>query len=305
MIHVLGSINIDYSCTVAKLPGDGETVIGTNLQLTPGGKGANQALAAKRAGAEVKLTGAVGTDEVAPQSTALLREAGIDLSSVTVVDGPTGCAFVYVDASSENQIVIIPGANSQVTAKQGEQLNLKSDDTLLLQLEIPLDAVFSSAKAAHATGARVIANLAPYQTLPVGFFEHVDLLILNETEAGQLCADLDLPHIQSSDNSAEALGIAERLGSQVIITLGAEGLVATAQDGTVITIPGISIDPVDTVGAGDTFAGFLSAMLARGSSLQNACKIANAAAALACTASGAQTAIPTLEQISETARNVD
>ena len=124
MIHVLGSINIDYSTNVTRLPTAGETVTGAELQLTPGGKGANQALAASRAGAEVGLIGAVGTDEVATQATVLLREAGVDLSAVAVVDGPTGCAFVFVDERSENQIVIIPGANAAVTATHGQQLTI-------------------------------------------------------------------------------------------------------------------------------------------------------------------------------------
>lgn len=305
MIHVLGSINIDYSSTVVRLPGAGETVIGDNLLLTPGGKGANQALAAKRAGAEVKLTGAVGTDEVAPQATSLLREAGVDMSSVAVIDGPTGCAFVFVDASSENQIIIIPGANGEVTPNHGKQLSITSDDILLLQLEVPIPAVCAAAEAAKSAGATVIANLAPYQKLPANFYDHIDLLILNETEATLLSADIGLPPIQPSEKSAEALRIAESLHTQVIITLGSDGLVATGENQSIIKIPGLTIDPVDTVGAGDTFAGFLGAMLARGSSLQNACKIANAAAALACTKAGAQTAIPTIEELSEIARNVD
>lgn len=305
MIHVLGSINIDYSCTVANLPLAGETVIGNHLQLTPGGKGANQALAARRAGAEVKLTGAIGTDEVAPQSIALLQQAGVDLSSVITVDGPTGCAFVFVDSSSENQIVIIPGANGQVSQQQGEQMNITGDDILLLQLETPLETVAEAARVASTAGARVIANLAPYQRMPESFFKFVDLLILNETEAMQLSADLELPPAQPLDKSAEALRIAQHLETEVVITLGSDGLVATEQNQNVLKLSGITIEPIDTVGAGDTFAGFLGAMLARGRSLQNACKIANAAAALACTKPGAQPAIPTLEELGETARKVD
>lgn len=305
MIHVVGSINIDYSSTVARLPGAGETVLGNDLQLTPGGKGANQALAAKRAGADVKMTGAIGTDEVAPQATSLLRESGVDLTAVAAVDGPTGCAFVFVDDSSENQIVIIPGANANILPEHADKLTIAAGDILLLQLEVPLPAVIACAQKAHKAGAKVIANLAPYHSLPRNFFDCVDLLILNETEAELLSNDLDLPAIQPSDKSAEALRIASTLQTQVIITLGSDGLVAVEQDRTVLKIPGLSIDPVDTVGAGDTFAGFLGAMLARGSSLQNACKIANAAAALACTKAGAQTAIPTLEELSETARSAE
>ena len=201
--------------------------------------------------------------------------------------------------------MIIPGANAAVTATHGQQLTISPADILLLQLEVPLAAVQSSAKTAHNAGAMVIANLAPYQTLPQSFFDDVDLLILNETEANLLSADLDLPPVQPADKSAEALRLSARLQTQIIITLGSNGLVATEPDQSVVKIPGLSINPIDTVGAGDTFAGFLVAMLARGSSLQNACKIANAAAALACTKAGAQTAIPTLAELSDIARNVD
>lgn len=292
MIHVLGSINIDYSCAVPALPGTGETVIGKSLFLTPGGKGANQALAARRAGAQVKMTGAIGSDNVASQATSLLQADGVDLSEVAIVPGPTGCAFVFVDDQSENQIVVVPGANAMVSEQQALQMRLSSKDVLLLQLEVPVPAVCLAAQQAHQASATVIANLAPYQKMPDSFFEYVDLLLLNETEAAQLCLDLDID--VSSDIAPE---LATRLDTGVVLTLGKKGVKCVDHEGNVSVLAGINVSAVDTVGAGDTFAGYLGYMISEGHSLINACKTANAAAALACTKTGAQTAIPAREEL--------
>jgi len=271
MIHVLGSINIDYSCSVASLPGPGETIIGDNLFTTPGGKGANQAVAARRAGSSVKMTGAVGTDEIAEQALSCLAADDVDTSNVATVEGPTGCAFVFVDAHSENQIVIVPGANAQVSKSQLDNLSLSQADVLLLQLEVPVPIVVAAAKAAHRQGARVIANLAPY---------------------AQLANDLQL----KSDTKDLAASLSQHLQTTVVLTLGADGVIAICEDEK-IQIEGIAVDAIDTVGAGDTFAGFLGSRLDHGDSLSEALRVANRAAALACTKSGAQTAIPQYEAI--------
>ncbi len=292
MIHVLGSINIDYSCTVDQLPVAGETTIGKQLVLTPGGKGANQAIAARRAGAKVKMSGAIGSDEVSDQAIAYLKSDGVDLEGISTLPGPTGCAFVFVDASSENQIVIIPGANAGVTADHAKKLSISQNDVLLLQLEIPLDAVIAAAEKANNNKALVIANLAPYQTLPLEFFDTIDILLLNETEATQLAADFS---ISSNDNLASA--IANYLSTSVVLTLGSKGVIAAETQAEPLSLPGQTITAVDTVGAGDTFAGYLGTMLAQGNTLKYSCEIANKAAALACTKPGAQTAIPTIDEI--------
>lgn len=290
MIHVLGSINIDYSVAVAHLPAAGETIAGNDLVLTPGGKGANQALAARRAGAEVRMTGAVGTDSVADAAISLLKSGGVNLSGVGSIPGPTGCAFVFVDEKSENQIVIIAGANGGVSAEQAHDMKIGAQDILLLQMECPLDAVQAAASHASQRRAKTIANLAPYQSIDKSFFDDVDYLILNESEAELLAQDLSL-------HAATVADISRATGCAVVRTIGANGIEAIDEQAKQFTLPGITIDAIDTVGAGDTFAGFLGTMLSTGNSLQNACKVANAAAALACTKPGAQTAIPTIQDV--------
>jgi len=290
MIHVLGSINIDYSVSLSQLPAPGETLTGHNLVLTPGGKGANQALAACRAGATVKMTGAIGTDSVADAAVSLLKEGGVDLSGVTAIPGPTGCAFVFVDEKSENQIVIIAGANGAVSTAHARAMKIDQDSVLLLQLECPTDTVATAANHAKKNGAKTIANLAPYQSLDKEVFNDIDYLILNESEAQQLAEDLHLNSVSVSD-------INRATGCAVVRTLGAKGLEAIDEHSRFYKLPGIKVDAVDTVGAGDTFTGFLGAMILSDNSLQNACKVANAAAALACTKAGAQTAIPTMRDV--------
>jgi len=296
MIHVLGSINIDYGCQLQRLPGAGETVHANQLELTPGGKGANQALAASRAGSQVALHGAVGSDEVAAQALALLKTAQVSLDDVRKVPGATGCAFVFVDARGENQIVVLAGANDAVSVDQAKEMSIADGDTLLLQLEVPLPCVEAAAETARQKGARVIASLAPYYTMPESYFGNVDVLLVNQSEAELLCADLKL------DPSAEQTptALAQRLGCSTIQTLGARGLkgfdITTNQ---AFELPGIRIDAIDTVGAGDTFAVYLGAMMDRERSLQNSCKVANAAAAFACTRPGAQSAIPPIAELGE------
>lgn len=290
MIHVLGSINIDYAVNVEQLPTPGETITGADLILTPGGKGANQALAARRAGADVRMTGAIGTDSVADNAVSLLKAGGVDLSGVRTIQGPTGCAFVFVDQNSENQIVIIAGANGAVGVEHAQAMKVTRDDVLLLQLECPTETVAAAAKHAKQNGAKTIANLAPYKSLDDQVFKDIDYLILNESEADQLAKDLQLKSSAVNDISAET-------GCAVIRTLGAHGIEAIDEQSRTFSLPGIKVDAVDTVGAGDTFAGFLGTMLQTNNSLQNACKVANAAAAIACTKHGAQTAIPTMQDV--------
>jgi len=294
MIHVFGSINIDYACSMERLPGAGETVHADTLLLTPGGKGANQALAAARAGAQVQMHGAVGTDETAAQALALLREARVDLSAVKTAPGPTGCAFISIDAAGENQIVVLAGANASVDETAATAMPLTDRDTLLLQLEVPTDSVLAAARQASNSGSRVVASLAPYYDMPADYFDCVDLLLVNDHEAGLLAQQLE---IKSADTDlCHEIGMA--LQCSVVQTLGAKGLAGwDAVQQQAFNLPGIQVNAVDTVGAGDTFAGYLGAMLDGGQSLQQASAVANRAAATACTQTGAQQAIPCMNEI--------
>ena len=238
------------------------------------------------------MIGAIGSDNIADTAVALLENNGVNLSQVVKQPGPTGCAFVFVDKHSENQIVIIAGANGLVTSEQADKIEFDTSAVLLVQLECPTDAVITAAKRAKQKGSTVIANLAPYQSLDSSAFEYIDYLIVNESEAKKLCSDLNIP---TGDNNT--ISIAKKTACGVVKTLGEKGLVATDNQGHNFSLPGIEAEAIDTVGAGDTFAGFLGAMLEKGASLQNACKVANAAASLACTRAGAQTSIPTLQDV--------
>jgi ribokinase len=296
MIHVLGSINIDYGCQMQRLPGAGETVHANQLELTPGGKGANQALAASRAGGDVAMHGAIGSDEVAAQALSLLQAANVSLDDVRTADGTTGCAFVFVDAAGENQIVVLAGANDAVSVDQANTMSIDKGDTLLLQFEVPLPTVQAAAANARQKGATVIASLAPYYTMPESYFQNVDVLLVNQTEAQLLCADLN---IHTTDDQTVTT-LAQRLGCSIIQTLGKRGLQGfDVTTGKPFELPGITVEAIDTVGAGDTFAGYLGAMMDRERSLQNSCKVANAAAAFACTKPGAQSAIPAIAELGE------
>jgi len=298
MIHVLGSINIDYGVNVEQLPAPGETVAGHGLVLSPGGKGANQALAARRAGSPVKMMGAVGSDSIADSAVSMLKADGVDLSNVSTTEGPTGCAYVFVDQESENQIVIVAGANANVTVRDARAMGIKREDVLLLQLECPVNTVVAAAEHAKSNGATVIANLAPYQSLPTETFANIDYLILSETEAQLLSNELNIP----TNNVAD---IAEYTGCAVVKTLGSKGIEGIDTMSQSFQLPGIRVNAIDTVGAGDTFAGFLGSVIATGKSLQNACKIANVAAALACTKAGAQAAIPTMQDVIDLANQAN
>ena len=292
MIIVFGSINLDLVTRVDALPRAGETVLGDSYAAHPGGKGANQALAARRAGAEVALVGAVGRDDFAVQALALLRRDGVDLSGVTQVSAPTGAAFIAVDAAGENQIVVASGANALVKAAQLEALAFSSADTLLLQREVPEAECLAAALLAKAKGARVILNLAPAGVPDPKLLAAIDMLIVNEHEARTLGVALGL-----GDNIVRAAPqIARDEKLIVIVTVGANGAVAY-NEGTSFSAPAPRIRALDTTGAGDTFVGALAAALDAGRPLISAMDFAVRAGALACLKHGAQPAIPTRAEI--------
>ena len=278
MILVFGSINIDLVVPVPELPRFGETVLGGDCRLLPGGKGANQALAARRAGAAVTMAGAVGSDAFAGTALELLRRDGVDLALVRQVERPTGLAAIMVGADGENLIAVASGANGGVTAGIVADDLLGPDTIVLCQMEVPPAATAALIRRAARCGARCILNLAPALPIDRNLFGDLDLLVANETEAATL-----------AENSVE---FARRLRQAFVITRGAAGSTAFLADGTRLEVPALAVNAVDTTGAGDTFVGALAAGLDQGLALEIALRRASAAAGLACLAHGAQTAMP-------------
>jgi ribokinase len=195
MITVFGSINVDLVCRVARSPKAGETVRGSDYRLIPGGKGANQALAARRAGAGVRLAGAVGDDAMAEIALRELKAGGVDLAAVARLPGATGLAIITVDDTGENAIIVSPGANARATADQLTPGILARDDTLLLQMEVPFAQSLAAARAARRAGARVILSVAPYAAMPADEVEPFDLLIVNQHEAADLARHRTSPPV--------------------------------------------------------------------------------------------------------------
>jgi len=286
VIVVFGSINADLVARVATLPREGETQLARGYAVHAGGKGANQALAARRAGADVTLAGAAGQDGFAEVALSSLRAAGVDLSHVAVVDGPTGLALIHVDAEGRNTITVVPGANARVRADAVPDTLLTPETTLVLQLEVPTVEVEALARRANARGARVIVNVAPPMPLPAALFEAIDVLVANEHEAAIVAGAAGLP----AEPDAFCAAVAERFGRTAVVTLGAQGLVASGANAG-YRVPARNVAVVDTTAAGDAFVGALAAALDRGSPFVEALAEGSAAGSHACTREGAQPSI--------------
>jgi ribokinase len=292
-ITVVGSINLDLIATVERLPAPGETVTGGDFGTAPGGKGANQALAARRAGAEVRMIGAVGKDAFAMEALSLLEEGGVDLSHVRRMHAPTGTALILVDAKGENVIAVVSGANRSVLPGDLAAAGLRKGEYLLLQQEIPLETVEAALRAARKAGAVSVLNTAPFRAEAASFIGEADYIVANETEFDLYADALSLP---KGDRTRRMAAFAERTGRTLIVTLGAEGVLA-ATPGEALAVPALKVTPVDTVGAGDTFCGYLAASLASGLPLEQALRRATAAASLACLKEGAQPSIPLAAEV--------
>ncbi|MCR9137280.1 MAG: ribokinase [Alphaproteobacteria bacterium] len=297
MITVLGSINMDLVATVDRLPSSGETVAGRNFATAAGGKGANQALAARRAGAHVLFRGAVGTDNFAEAALHLLRDAGSDLSGVRTVDGPTGTALIMVDAHGENIIAVVPGANGAVNESDAAEAiaAMSAGDHLLLQLEVPSKAIDAALKAARAAGVVSVINIAPLTDDAAALAAQGDIVVANETEFERLA---DRPLQDHEERKDELMRLHGLSGQTLIVTLGADGVIA-AHDGAFTSVQGLAIEPVDTVGAGDTFCGYLAAGLDAGLIFKTALQRAAVAGSLACLTAGAQPSIPTAKAVDQ------
>lgn len=283
MILVFGSINVDVIVPVPHLPVPGETVLGGDYRMLPGGKGANQAMAARRAGAAVAMAGAVGRDAFAAVALDPLRQAGIDIASVRVLDRPTGCAAIMVDEGGENLIAVASGANTAVRCDFVPDALLRPDTLLVAQMEVPPAETAALIRRVRAAGGRSLLNLAPVLPLDPEILGDIDILVANAGEATAL--------------GSEPTAVACRLRRALIVTHGAAGAIGYLADGGSLTAPALPIVPIDTTGAGDTFVGVLATALDQGMPLEEALRRASAAAGLACLASGAQSAIPDASQI--------
>lgn len=295
MITVFGSINMDLIATTAELPKPGETVAGSSFSTAAGGKGANQALAARRAGSTVRMAGAVGSDTFAEPALSLLSQAGAELTQVLKTSEPTGTALILVGGNGENMIAVIAGANGMLTPDQAVKTveAMAVGDILMLQLEIPAAAVEAALKAAREKGVTTIFNTAPFTTEAARLSGLADIVVANETEFDAL---VGAPSISPAER-IEALRKLHSAGNQTfVVTLGGDGVVAI-RDGEVLSAKGLVIEPVDTVGAGDTFCGYLAASLDQGATFPDALRRAAVAGSLACLARGAQPSIPMAEAV--------
>jgi ribokinase len=285
MIIVYGSINLDLIFNLPAIPCPGETVLSPSTRIEPGGKGANQAVAAARDGAAVIMAGAVGRDALADGALRLLRQSGVNLDRVRPLDASTGCAAIAVDPNGNNAIAVGSGANLLARASQIEDALLGPATTVVLQMEVPAAETADLIARSRGAGARIVLNLAPAASLPEDALRSVTVLVINETEGAWLAADL------GCEPSAAALR--GRLGGvAVVLTRGGDGADVAGRD-TSWHEPAHPVKVVDTTAAGDCFVGVLAHRLDRGETLNAAVRRATMAAALCCTRHGSQGSIPT------------
>jgi ribokinase len=283
-VTVLGSLNLDVVISVETVPGAGETVLASGQRRVPGGKGLNQSIATARAGARTVMIGAVGDDEAAGVLLGAADEAGVDTTCVRRVTGPSGTAWVMVQADGDNAIVVDSGANGTLTGLGPADLDaVAAGSVLVAQLETPLTAVLEAARTARAAGGRVVLNAAPAADLPADLLRVVDVLVVNQHEA---------LHFSGADRA---------LVGALVVTLGADGALVVDGRGE-RTVPGLPADVVDTTAAGDTFTGYLAAGLATGSTLDAACARAVVAGAIAVETPGAVSSIPSARQVDDRSR---
>lgn len=298
-VAIVGSLNADLVVRTERRPGGGETVLGSDLAIGSGGKGANQAVAASRLGAEVAMLGALGTDAFGRQMRAAIRAEGIDDSAVLELpDVASGTAMIIVDAAGENSIVVSPGANDRLTpAVLDERRSWFSGAAVLgLCLEIPVDTVLTAARYGRDAGAQVILNLSPYAEVPEELLALTDLLLVNEHELALLLGD------GPTGWADRAAVLAARGIGRAVVTLGGEGsVVLEPEEGRVTAVPAMRVTPVDTTGGGDAYTGSVAAALARGLPLTEAAAVASRISGYAVTRPGTQSSYPSRAEAAELA----
>lgn len=288
-ILVIGSSNTDMTVRSATLPKPGETVLGGDFRMGPGGKGANQAVAARLLGGEVTFVCKLGRDMFGEGASKHYESCGLDTSKILWSDKPSGVALITVDSKAENSIVVASGANADMTVSDIDSVAdiIKSSGILLLQLEIPMDAVVHAAEIAYNAGVQVVLNPAPAAALPAELLNCVSILIPNETEASAI-SGIDINNFETAAAAAERLkGMGVR---EVIITMGSRGSVVC--DGDCTFVPAVKVNAVDTTAAGDTFCGGVCVALSEGKDLLEAVKFATAASSIAVQRPGAQDSVP-------------
>ena len=295
---VLGSINADHILNLETFPSPGETVTGNQYQVAFGGKGANQAVAAGRSGANIAFIACTGDDDTSERVRKQLASDKIDIAPVSVVAGEsTGVALIFVNAEGENVIGIHAGANAALTTERVEAQRgiIAGAEALLMQLESPVESVLAAAKIAHENHTSVVLNPAPARVLSDELLALVDIITPNETEAEKLTGI----RVENDDDAARAaLALHDKGIGTVIITLGSRGVWASV-NGEGRRVPGFKVKAIDTIAAGDTFNGALVTALLEGKAMDDAIRFAHAAAAIAVTRKGAQPSVPWRKEIDE------
>ena len=288
-VVVVGSANMDLIGMAPALPRPGETVLGGDFVMLPGGKGANQAIAAVRAGASCAFLGAIGSDAFGVTLKARITAAGVDTGQLRVVYGASGVALVMVNADGENAILVTPGANGAFTGlTEGELAAVREADVLVAQLEVPVETVTEAVVAARAAGTRVVLNAAPARQVPADLLAAVDLLVVNEGEAHALTG-------RGRDDPEALLALVPR----AVLTLGGEGAWYVDRDGAAVHVPAVKVDVVDSTAAGDAFTAALAVAWGEGRDLLDAVHWAAAAGAACVRRLGASVALPRRYEIDE------
>ncbi|MGV9211627.1 ribokinase [Micromonospora sp. RB23] len=286
-VVVVGSANMDLVAMAPSLPRPGETMLGTDFVMVPGGKGANQAIAAVRAGASCAFLGAIGSDAFGVTLRARITAAGVDTGHLRVVYGTSGVALVLVNAQGENAIVVTPGANDALVGLTDEELaTVRGADVLVAQLEIPVQTVTAAALAARAAGTRVVLNAAPARDLPPELLEAVDLLVVNEGEAQAFTG-------RGRDDPRALLDLVPR----AVLTLGDAGAWYVDREGAEVHVPAVQVDVVDSTAAGDAFTAALAVGWGEGRDVVDAVRWAAAAGAACVRKLGASVALPQRAEI--------
>lgn len=301
MIVVFGSLNMDMVMRVEKLPHPGETVLCPSYHMVAGGKGANQAVAAARAGSTVKLFGNVGDDEFGRLVLESLKQSAVDLTGVTTSkSSSTGCAMICVNRPGDNMAVVASGANLETKGSVIPDFLLSKDTTLLLQMETPVEENWQLIQRAKKFGARIILNLAPAQNVPHTILKSLDVLIVNQVEASHLALHLGFDVISPT---VAARRIAANFGITCIVTLGKQGAIACSSAGT-WEVKAMDIEAIDTTAAGDAFVGVLAASLDEGTDLVLSLRRASTASGLSCLNDGAQASLPSHAEIESNLKRV-